>query len=174
MEQEELLKQWIHTYYDRLTYIAFTYLHDQNMAEDLVQQSFINAYLSLAQLKEPNRPYPWLVRIVINLCHNVTRKTRREQPVEFLPEQRSMSAEDVYMQKTRNKEVYITVISLPEKLRTPIILYYFEELSIREIAEALSLSEGAVKTRLSRGRDQLKNKLRGVDAGGFGVTFTSS
>jgi RNA polymerase sigma-70 factor (ECF subfamily) len=174
LEQKELLRQWIQKYYDRLAYVAFTYVHDQNRAEDLVQQSFINAYLSTDQLKDPTRPYPWLVRIVINQCLNETRKNRREQPMEFLPEQRSMSTEDIYMQQSRNKEVYATIMSLPEKFRTPIILYYFEELSIREIADALKLSEGAVKTRLSRGRDQLKNKLKGVETDGLGDAYSSS
>jgi RNA polymerase sigma-70 factor (ECF subfamily) len=94
--------------------------------------------------------------------------------MEFVPEQRSMSTEDIYMQQSRDKEVYTAIMSLPEKFRTPIILYYFEELSIREIADALKLSEGAVKTRLSRGRDQLKNKLSGVETDELRDAYSSS
>jgi RNA polymerase sigma-70 factor (ECF subfamily) len=173
LEQKELLRQWIQQYYDRLTYVAFTYVLDQSRAEDLVQETFVNAYLSTHQLKDPTRPFPWLVRIVINQCLNAMRKNRREQPTEFLPEQRSMSSEDIYMQQSRDKEVYAAIMALPEKFRTPIILYYFEELSIREIADALQLSEGAVKTRLRRGRDQLKNKLRGVDEDELGDAYST-
>jgi len=92
----------------------------------------------------------------------------------FLPERRSISTEDFYMQRSRDKEVYAAIMSLPEKFRTPVILYYFEELPIREIADALKLSEGAIKTRLSRGRDQLKNKLRGVDTDELGDAYSSS
>jgi RNA polymerase sigma-70 factor (ECF subfamily) len=174
LEQKDLLMQWIQQYYDRLTYVAFTYVRDQSRAEDLVQETFMNAYLSIHQLKDPTRPFPWLVRIVINQCLNATRKNRREQPTEFLPEQRSMSTEDIYMKQSRDKEVYASIMSLPEKFRTPIILYYFEELSILEIADALKLSEGAVKTRLSRGRDQLKIILRGVDTDELGDAYSSS
>ncbi|MBO9597366.1 MAG: sigma-70 family RNA polymerase sigma factor [Cohnella sp.] len=174
MEQKELLRQWIQQYYDRLTYVAYTYVHDQRRAEDLVQQTFMNAYLSIDQLKDSTRPYPWLVRIVINQCLNETRKNSREQPMEFLPEQRSMSTEDIYMQQSRDREVYAAIMSLLEKFRTPIILYYFEELSVREIADALKLSEGAIKTRLRRGRDQLKNKLKGVEADELGDAYSSS
>ena len=134
----------------------------------------MNAYLSIDQLKDPTRPYPWLVRIVINQCLNETRKNGREQPMEFLPEQRSMSTEDIYMQQSRDREVYAAIMSLLEKFRTPIILYYFEELSVREIAEALKLSEGAIKTRLRRGRDQLKNKLKGVEADELGDAYSSN
>jgi RNA polymerase sigma-70 factor (ECF subfamily) len=174
LEQNELLRQWIQQYYDRLTYVAFTYVRDQSRAEDLVQQTFMNAYLSTHRLKDPTRPFPWLVRIVINQCLNATRNNRREQPMEFVPEQRSMSTEDIYMQQSRDKEVYTAIMSLPVKFRTPIILYYFEELSIREIADALKLSEGAVKTRLSRGRDQLKNKLSGVETDELRDAYSSS
>jgi RNA polymerase sigma-70 factor, ECF subfamily len=174
LEQNEWLRQWIQQYYNRLTYVAFTYVRDQSRAEDLVQQAFMNAYLSTNRLKDPARPFPWLVRIVINQCLNATRNNHREQPTEFLPEQRSMSTEDIYMQRCRDKEVYSAIMSLPVKFRTPIILYYFEELSIREIADALKLGEGAVKTRLSRGRYQLKNKLRGVDTDELGDAYSSS
>ncbi|MDI4648764.1 RNA polymerase sigma factor [Cohnella hashimotonis] len=174
MEQKDLLVQWVQQYFDRLTYIAYTYVRDQSRAEDLVQESFMNAYLSAHQLKDPTRPFPWLVRIVINRCLNATRNNRREQPTQFLPEQRSMSTEDIYMQRSRDKEVYAAIMSLPEKYRTPVILFYFEELSIREIADALKLSEGAIKTRLSRGRDQLKIKLRGVDIDELRDAYSSS
>jgi len=166
--------QWVQQYYDRLTYIAFTYVRDQSRAEDLVQESFMKVYLSTHQLKDQTRPFPWLVRIVINRCLNATRNNRREQPMAFLPERRSISTEDFYMQRSRDKEVYAAIMSLPEKFRTPVILYYFEELPIREIADALKLSEGAIKTRLSRGRDQLKNKLRGVDTDELGDAYSSS
>lgn len=174
MEPKDQLMQWVQQYYDRLTYIAFNYVRDQSRAEDLVQESFMNAYLSTHQLKDPTRPFPWLVRIVINQCLNATRKNRREQPTEFLPEQRSISTEDIYMQRSRDKEVYAAIISLPEKFRVPVILYYFEELSIREIADVLKLSEGAIKTRLSRGRDQLKNELGGVDTDELRDAYSSS
>lgn len=166
--------QWIQQYYDRLTYVAFTYVRDQSRAQDLVQEAFMNAYLSIHQLKDPTRPFPWLVRIVINQCHNAIRKNRWELTTEYLPEQKSMSTEDIYMQQSRDREVYSAIMSLHEKFRTPVVLYYFEELSIREIADALKLSEGAVKTRLRRGREQLKSKLRGVDMDELGDAYSSS
>lgn len=174
MKQKDLFMQWIQQYYDRLTYVAFTYVRDQSRAEDLVQETFMNAYLSIHQLKDPTRPFPWLIRIVINQCHNAIRKNRWELTTEHLPEQKSMSTEDIYMQQSRDKEVYSAIMSLHEKFRTPVILYYFEELSIREIADALKLSEGAVKTRLRRGREHLKNKLRGVEIDELGDAYSSS
>ncbi|SEC59317.1 sigma-70 family RNA polymerase sigma factor [Paenibacillus sp. GP183] len=174
MDQKEQLKLWIQQYYDRLTYIAYTYLKDHSHAEDIVQDSFVNAYRSNQQLKDPTRPFPWLVRIVINECHNSIRQNRREQPTEFLPEQRSISTEDLYLEQSRDQEVYSAIMSLNEKFRTPVILFYFEDMSIREIAHALKLSEGAVKTRLARGRDKLKGKLRRGDLDELGDDYSAS
>lgn len=174
LEQKDQLIQWIQQYNDRLIYVAFTYVRDHSRAEDLVQETFVNAYLSIQQLKDPARPFPWLVRIVVNQCLNAIRKYRREQPTEFLPEKSSMSTEDIYMQQSRDKEVYAAIMCLAERFRTPIILYYFEDLSVREIAYALNLSEGAVKTRLARGRDQLKHQLKRGDTDELGDAYSSS
>jgi RNA polymerase sigma-70 factor (ECF subfamily) len=102
------------------------------------------------------------------------RRIKREYPTEFLPEQNCASTEDIYIKRSQNQEVYSAIISLAEKFRTPIILFYFEDLSIREIAVALDLGEGAVKTRLARGRDKLKVILRRGDLNEFGETYSSS
>ncbi|MFD2615061.1 RNA polymerase sigma factor [Paenibacillus gansuensis] len=159
MQSDDLIQQWIELYYDRLTYIAYTYLHDRSAAEDSVQEALVKAYVSQRDLNDPSRPYPWLVRIVIHECLNRLRKQRRELPSEILPEQGGASTEDVYMTRSRNREVYSAVMSLQEKFRTPVLLYYFEELSVKEIAFALNMGQGAVKTRLLRGRAQLREKL---------------
>ncbi|MFF2480216.1 RNA polymerase sigma factor [Paenibacillus sp. NPDC058071] len=173
MERQELLSQWIRQYYDRLVYVAYTYVRDRSRAEDLVQESFVNAYLSMQQLKDTERPLPWLIRIVINQCLNALRKYRREQLTAVLPEESGVSTEDIYLQQSRNTEVYEAIMNLKEKFRTPVLLFYFEDLSIREIAFALHISEGAVKTRLSRGRAQLKKKLSRGDRDDFGDAYSS-
>ena len=65
---------------------------------------------------------------------------------------------------TVHSEVYYALYSLPSKYRIPLYLYYYEDYSVREIAECLSLSEGTIKSQLSRGRDRLKIKLKGGGA----------
>lgn len=174
LERDEQLTSWIREYYDRLTYIAFTYVRNQNQAEDVVQESFVKGYRSFNQLNDPSRPFPWLVRIVINECHTATRKSKRECPTELLPEKASASAEDVYVLRAENQEVYAAITSLSEKYRTPIILFYFEDLSIREIADALNLGEGTVKTRLFRGRERLKKILRRGESNELGNNYSTS
>ena len=174
MDKMDQLNQWIRGYSDRLRYVAYTYVRDNNRSEDIVQEAMMQAYLSIHQLRDPKRPYPWLVRIVINLCLNTNRKYLREQPTDHLPEQGGKTTEDVYLQSERDKEVYTAILGLDEKYRAPIILYYFEDLSIREIAYALQLSEGAVKTRLARGREQLKSTLTRKESDEHGNSNSSS
>lgn len=169
MEQKERLSAWIDHYYDRLIYVAYTYVRDRGRAEDIVQDAFVNAYLKEKQLKDPDRPYPWLVRIVVNGCLNAIRKSKREQLAEFVPEESIASTEDLYMRQSRDKEVYAGIMRLDEKFRMPIILYYFEDLSVREVAYVLDMREGAVKTRLARGREQLKGILQRGDTDELGA-----
>lgn len=104
-----------------------------------MQEALVQAYLSFRQLRDPKRPYPWLVRIVINLCLNTNRKYRREQPTDLLPEQKSKSTEDIYLQKSRDKEVYAAIIDLDEKYRTLIILYYFGQNTAGERERTLEI-----------------------------------
>lgn len=173
LEIDKQLKEWMEQYYDRLCYVAYTYVRDRSRAEDVVQEAFVNAYLKVRQLKDMDRPYPWLVRVVINQCLNTIRNQKREKLAEHVPEISIVSTEDVYMQRSRDKEVYAGIMGLADKFRIPIILYYFEEMSVKEIAYALAIGEGAAKTRLARGRKQLENRLRRGDSDEFGESYSS-
>lgn len=168
MNDDAQLEFWIQQYYDRLTYIAYTYVRNRSQAEEIVQESFVNAYRSRQQLRDSSSAYSWLIRIVINQCHTAIRKNKREWTTASIPEQTSSSAEDIYVRITQHQEVYSAIMSLAEKYRMPIILFYFEELSIRDIADALHLGEGTVKTRLARGRKKLKHILTGSDESDLG------
>ena len=80
---------------------------------------------------------------------------------KFVPlEEMNKSAESGIQQDTDYSELYKAVSSLKEELRLPVILYYIEELSIREIAQILGITEGAVQKRLARARGKLKRDLQ--------------
>ncbi|MCF8568269.1 sigma-70 family RNA polymerase sigma factor [Alicyclobacillus tolerans] len=160
LERSELISSWVHDYADRLAFIAYTHVHNQKTAEDLVQETFIRAFRSIDQLRDVDNPLPWLIRIVINLCHTTKRRGWKEVVVSETPS-RSVTTgpEDLYIQRTRDRELHQAVMSLPQTYRTPIVLFYFEELSINEIAEALNIHSGTARTRLSRARKQLETIL---------------
>lgn len=154
------LEQWIREYVDRLTRLAYTYTRDWTASEDAVQDAFIRAYESRHQLRSVDNPFPWLARIVINQCRTIHRKTWREVIMELLPDGKSRGAEDTAITKEETTLLHQCVMELPETLRIPVYLYYFEEMHTKEIAHVMGVSDGAVRTRLRRARERLAAALK--------------
>ena len=94
----------------------------------------------------------WLLRVVVNLSKNHLRDNRRVVLTELTETIPAPEGND-------RQDVLDAVLALPEKYRAPIHLHYYEEYSVREIADILDLTEGAVKTRLRRGRSLLEKTL---------------
>ena len=125
-------------------------------AEDIFQEVFIRLIRSIEKIQDEDHLRYWLIRATVNRCKSLYSSTnrKRELPVEELP---------AHAAGSYNEEVDTpatdAVQGLPEKYRTPIHLFYFEELPISEIARILGSTEGAVKTQLSRGRKMLSESL---------------
>lgn len=146
-------------YVDRLTRLAHTYLRNWSASEDAVQEAFLKAYQSRTQLKNKQDPFPWLARIVVNQCRTTFRKTWREVITGFVPDHGTPAVEDTVVAKEQDSILHQCLMALPESLRTPLYLYYFEEMSTKEIAKVVATSDGAVRTRLNRGRDRLAKEV---------------
>ncbi|RXJ04346.1 sigma-70 family RNA polymerase sigma factor [Anaerobacillus alkaliphilus] len=177
MANVEVLENWMNTHTQALVRLAYSYTQDWSTAEDRVQDAFIKAYHSMSQLKNQHA-YPWLARIVINECKAAYRKSWREYITSLLPEQKVKSSEDTFIQKQSLEELHDAVMTLPERFSTVMILYYFDNLSVEETAKVIGVSQGTVKSRLSRGREYLRMKLEEDAKYGEGikrsVTFLSS
>ncbi len=99
-----------------------------------------------------------MIRILINECYNLVRKSSKFISFEDLEDRLEMESE-----KTKNySELYTAVNSLKDELRLPVILYYIEDFSVKEIAQILEISEGAVQKRLARARGKLRQELQEV------------
>jgi RNA polymerase sigma-70 factor, ECF subfamily len=159
LDYREEIEQWIDKYVDRLTRLAYTYMRDWAASEDAVQEAFIKVYQSRSQLRSEN-PFPWMARIVVNQCRMSLRKTWREVITDVLPERKNAGAEDVVLGKQETDVVHQSILALPESLRTPLYLYYFEDMSTKEIANVLGISDGAVRIRLTRARERLAAELK--------------
>jgi len=172
LNKKEVLEMWIDTYTQRLVRLAYTYVQDWPKAEDCVQDAFIKAYRSMERLENKEGPFPWLARIVINECKSSFRKSWREVISDFLPESRQESTEEIYIRNIQEEEIHNAVYNLPKHYSIPIILFYFEELSIRQISQILNLNIGTVKSRLARGRKLLSTKIKedGYGRKGFKVS----
>ncbi|MGD8192201.1 RNA polymerase sigma factor [Brevibacillus ginsengisoli] len=162
----QLLEEWVDSYAERLRRIAYTYVRDWGMAEDCVQNAFIKAYHATNPYeKSRGHVFAWLARIVINECKMVRRRSWREILMEWLPDRMVKSSEENFLSRDSQQTVHEAILQLPVIHREPIVLFYFEELSVDEISEILGVPTGTIKSRLSRGRERLKHFIREDDDG---------
>lgn len=138
-------------------------------AEDLTQEAFTRAYEKLHTFRRGRRFFPWLYSIAVNRCRDhMRRKGIRKDLFSDIPEGFTVpdpDAGDCARQADCVSDVNRiseAMDRLPLKYSEPLLLYYREELTVKEIAAALNLSVSAAKVRIHRGRDLLK-RLMGVD-----------
>jgi len=148
--------------YDRKAYkAAYWILRNEEESRDIVQEAFIRAFRNLSSFDPGRAFYPWLHRIVRNLCYNRTRN--RNYRAVSLPdtEQESTMAgpEEALLAGETSREVREAVDRLPEIHREIILLKHFEDCSYKEIAEILEIPQGTVMSRLYNARKALKELL---------------
>lgn len=131
--------------------IALSQTKNKEDAEDVFQEAFLSLIRSNPSLESEEHRKAWLIRVTLNCCKKhfrfmkVTVPLTEDIPCEFTPEE---------------EDVYGAVLSLPQKYKTVIHLFYYEDLPVKEIGEILDIKESAVKTRLFRARQMLQPKLR--------------
>jgi RNA polymerase sigma-70 factor (ECF subfamily) len=161
----EELEHWSDLYAQRLVRLAYTYVRDWGSAEDRVQDAFLKAYHARHPYRaERGELFSWLAKIVINECRMTIRRSWRERVMDILPERSSKSTEELYLAQFSKQQIYQTVLELPEFVRTPIVLHYYEDLSVEEIAQIVGKPSGTIKSRLWRGRARLRQMLEEEDA----------
>ena len=97
-----------------------------------------------------------MIRILFNECYTLLRKSSKLVSLEGMSEMTEIETD----QRTDYSDLYRAVNSLKEELRMPVILYYIEDFNIKEIAQILEITEGAVQKRLARARGKLKRNLQ--------------
>lgn len=152
----------VEKYGNRLLKIAYIITCDRQLAEDVLQESFLTLYQNIKNFREESALSTWITRITINKAKNMIRlKAFRRIPVIdeiIVPDPLPLPDESL---EVKEKQVTIRkrLASLPLKYRDVLYLYYYEEMKIKEIAEILDLGESGVKSRLKRGREKLKELL---------------
>ena len=158
MSQSQARGDWVDEvvdkYSDMVYRIAFTQMKNKTDADDVFQEVFLKLCKSTAWFESDEHIKAWLIRVTINTCKKSFTSPWNKKMVE-LPE------DLVYEDKHQDFEVVRAVQSLPAKYRTVIHLFYFEDMPVAQIARTLELTAGTVKSQLSRGRNLLKNKLKG-------------
>lgn len=134
---------------------------DRAMAEDVVQESFVLCLMHICSLKDPSRFRPWFYRILTRCARNFLKKSRRrcewsEDMERYLP-----AASDAYPSNRPGYDgLYRALDRLGVRQKTAVVLFYFSNLSIREIAEATASPAATVKTRLFAARKRLQQLLK--------------
>lgn len=120
--------------------------------EDAIQEAIFKAWKKRYSLRESQYFNTWFVRILVNECHNIQRRRKRNQSLEINPEIAGSSGFEGH-------ELRMGLASLDEKQRICVLLHYIEGFSVREVSGILGIGENAVKARLMRGRKRLKDLL---------------
>lgn len=152
---EQSMKELVERYRDNLFAIAFNICKNAADSDDIVQETFVQYYLTKQKFESEQHIRAWLIRVAINKAKNVTRTFWRQHKVSL-----EEYMETLVFEAPEDEALFETVMALPKKYRLVIHLYYYEEYSVHEIAAALKLTESNVKVRLSRARGMLKEQLK--------------
>lgn len=145
-------------YREILYRIAFSNMKNKADAEDVVQEAFCRYLKTKPVFNNENHEKNWFIRVVINICYDIRKSVWFSRTVGFdeVPESEMKHFNLPFM---REDETLWHVMELAADYRNPLYLFYYEDYSIREIAQIMELEEGTVKTRLRRGRQMLKERL---------------
>ncbi|MGE0867473.1 MAG: sigma-70 family RNA polymerase sigma factor [Kofleriaceae bacterium] len=142
--------------------VAFAITRDLGLAEDIAQETFCAAWTGLGTLRDPSAVRAWLCNIARNQSRNALRSRRREVSDEPPPLADARPTPDqAALDTERKRAVAAALARIPDVYREPLVLYYWHERSIEEVARSLAISEPAAQKRLSRGRAFLKDDLQG-------------
>ena len=160
--REERLERLVRTHQGMLLRLCCVCLKDVELARDATQETFLKAYRKLDGFRGTSSEKTWLCRIAINTCRSMQRRAwYRNEDRRVIPEElplagnESCTAEDM--------DVVQAVMALPEKLREVVLLHYWQEMPVGEIARVLGLAHASVSGRLKRAQERLHSLLDGRD-----------
>ncbi|CAH2717388.1 ECF RNA polymerase sigma factor SigW [Neobacillus rhizosphaerae] len=144
----------------------FSLVKHKELAEDLYQEVLLSAYLAYPSIKEQSKYKSWLYTVAVNKCRDYWRKENKSKhfwkegvysySVSFEP---SSIPEEEVLHKFSAEQMAEKVNLLPEIYRYPIYLYYYQDLTLVEIAKQSDLPMSTVKTRMKRAKDRLRPKM---------------
>lgn len=153
-------------YQKRIISFCRRMLGDADLAADAAQESFLKAYNALEAYRQDAPFLSWMFKISSNTCLDHLRKRSRERtdPIEAIDGKvdENHTPEDRVLDAVKDDIIRQAILELPETYREVLTMFYFGELKVREIACALGLPEGTVKSDLHQAREILRQKLTGV------------
>ncbi|MET3698829.1 RNA polymerase sigma (SigV) subunit [Bacillus oleivorans] len=166
-----VIEQLMDLYAEKVYLLAYSFVKDRGLAEDISQEVFLKAYKYLDSFRGEAALKSWIYRITVNTSKDFLRKKSLKQLLfesSFLENfKKAESTESFFLKADRNEQLLQSIMTLPMKYREVIVLHYFYDVKINELAKILELNTNTVKTRLSRGRDILKRKIQAKEGEEF-------
>lgn len=135
---------------DTLYRVSASLLRSEHDREDAVQSAIEIALRRAAMLREDDKLRSWMIRILVNECYAIMRRSKREVPAETIPD--ATAPEEI-------SDLRRAVDALPTGLRLPVVLHYMEGFSTKEIARIMRLPKGTVHSRMNKARKVLRDIL---------------
>ena len=154
--QNESIETVIQRYKGTVYSVALSYVNSRDDADDIFQEVFLIYFRTNPQFNDEEHRKAWLIRTTINCSKRVVDSTYRKRTVPM----DEMEEESFEFQTKEENAVYVALQALPEKYRTVLHLFYFEDMSIDMICKVLDLKSSTVKVQLMRGREMMKEKLK--------------
>lgn len=155
---EEACEKLVKKYYPSIYQYCLLHISDRYEAQDLTQEVFTSFFANLSRYREYGKAKNYLYTIAVNTTKNYYKK-KKDLPVEEIPESGQKNSEEM----SGRLEIEQAVRNLPEEIRETAILFFFQELKQKEIANLLHISLSLVKYRIGRARELLKEELEVED-----------
>lgn len=143
----------IRAHFDMVYRLALSQTRSVPNAEDVVQEVFLRFIQKRSGFKSDEHIRAWLIRVTINCSKSIFMSAWNRKTVPL--------TEEIVFDTPEKSEVYFAVQNLPSKYRAVIHLFYYEDMNVKEISDALGLKQSTVKSRLFRAREMLRQTLKG-------------
>lgn len=153
MSMEKDVREIVMKYSDMLYKICIVMLCNEQDVQDAIQDTFCRYLERRPDFRDEGHEKAWLIRVATNRCRDMLRFRLRHPKISIDELENSLAAPE-------QKEILRELLELPVRQRTVMYLHYVEGYRIREVAEILHITEGAVKMRLQRGREQMQQLRR--------------
>ena len=155
---DNLIEEVVNTYSDMVYRIALNILCNIDDANDVMQEVFLRLVRNKSKIKSREHIKHWLIKVTINCSRSKATESYKKHTVSI-----SEISEGYASCSNEIDETIGSVMKLPEKYKVPIHLYYYQQLTVEEISKILGITRSGVRSRLSRGRNLLKEILEKED-----------
>jgi RNA polymerase sigma-70 factor, ECF subfamily len=159
----EAFAEFVRTFERRIRAVLYRMLDDARDIDEAVQDTFVQAWRNLERFRGDAAPYTWLYRIAVNEA--LMRRRRKTLPTTELQETTVADGEDAFAAADTHAFLIDRLRQLPPEYRAAVVLRDLEGLSNKEVAQALDISLAAAKSRIHRGRMQLREELERWEQG---------